>query len=474
MFSNRASILIGLLWCLALLSVVVIGFLHTARMDLQVGKNYGDRIQAHYLALAGIEKAKALLYLDAKDRSHNGKSHDGEYYNSPDQFRGITLGRGQFAVFRRGREDEGSGVIYGISDEESRLNVNTASADVLGRIDGMTPDVLAAIADWRDSDNVPSPGGAEAEYYASLQPPYQPRNGPFLTVRELLMVRGVTPDLLFGHDTHQNGLLDADDEKGANAFLKEQADNADLGWARELTVDSSVHNANAAGDSRVNVQSADENTLRNVRGITPEIARAIVAYRGQNQFQSIADLLDVTQPQNQNQNQNQGGGTGGQTTYTAAGQPQAQTQTTGTNQTANAAGQGGGGRKMISPDLLMDIGDEITVASASDLGGVININTASLEVLASLPGVDRPLAQAIINYRSSSGYFPNPAWLLKVPGISPDLFKQLAPLVTARSETFRILCEGRINSSGVHQRIQAIVHVGLDDIKILSWREDDL
>jgi competence ComEA-like helix-hairpin-helix protein len=293
-------------------------------------------------------------------------------------------------------------------------------------------------------------------------------------VRELLMVRGVTRELLFGHDTHQNGLLEADDEKGANAFLKEQADSADLGWARELTVNSSVHNANAAGDSRVNAQSADENTLRNVRGITPEIARAIVAYRGQNQFQSIADLLDVTQPQNQNQNQNQGGGTGGQTTYTAAGQPQAQTQTTGTNQTANAAGQGGGGRKVISPDLLMDIGDEITVASASDLGGVININTASLEVLASLPGVDRPLAQAIINYRSSSGYFPNPAWLLKVPGISQDLFKQLAPLVTARSETFRILCEGRINSSGVHQRIQAIVHVGLDDIKILSWREDDL
>ena len=48
------SILVGLLWCLALLSVLVIGVLHTARMDLLVVKNYGDRIQAHYLALAGI------------------------------------------------------------------------------------------------------------------------------------------------------------------------------------------------------------------------------------------------------------------------------------------------------------------------------------------------------------------------------------------------------------------------------------
>ncbi len=50
----KASVLVGLLWCVALLSVLVIGVLHTARLDLLVVKNYGDRIQAHYLALAGI------------------------------------------------------------------------------------------------------------------------------------------------------------------------------------------------------------------------------------------------------------------------------------------------------------------------------------------------------------------------------------------------------------------------------------
>ncbi len=72
----------------------------------------------------------------------------------------------------------------------------------------------------------------------------------------------------------------------------------DLGWAGILTVDSSVKNVNAAGDGRVNIQTADEAALSAVHGITPQIARAIVAYRGQNRFQSIADLLDVTPPQN--------------------------------------------------------------------------------------------------------------------------------------------------------------------------------
>ena len=59
--SCHGSILVAVLWCLALLSIIVIGVLHTARMDLHVVKNYGDRVQAHYLALAGVEKAKALL-----------------------------------------------------------------------------------------------------------------------------------------------------------------------------------------------------------------------------------------------------------------------------------------------------------------------------------------------------------------------------------------------------------------------------
>jgi len=48
----------------------------------------------------------------------------------------------------------------------------------------------------------------------------------------------------------------------------------------------------------------------------------------------------------------------------------------------------------------------------------------------------------------------------------------VAAQVSARSETFRIVSEGKVNSSGARQRIQVIVHVGEDDIDTLSYRED--
>ena len=457
--TRAGSILIGVLWCLVLLSLIVVGVLHTARMDLLVVKNYGDRIQAHYLAVAGVEKAKALLYQAIRENNRSVGSHSGALFDSPDQFRNVRLGRGEYSVLHRGRPDEGGGVLYGVSDEESLLNINTASEQELSKLYGMTPDVVAAILDWRDEDDAVSPGGAEAEYYLSLQPPYQPRNGPLQTIRELLMVRGITPDLLFGRDSHQNGMLDSD-ETSANDNITDQSD---LGWAGLLTVDSLGDNVSATGLDRLNVQSADEAALTGVKGISPDIAKAIVTYRGQNRLNTLADLLDVVAAPNQNQpaetsNPNQ------------PNRPQRRGQTPGPPGQA----PGTSGPKVIDQTLLMDIADDLTTDSNSDLHGLVNINTAGLEVLAVLPGLTRELAQAIISFRQSNGNFPNIAWLLRVPGFNQDIFRQLAPRVTARSETFRILGEGRVSSSGVRQRVQEIVHIGLRSVTTLSYREDDL
>ena len=438
---QNASILVGLLWCLALLSVMAVGVLHTARMDAIVGKNFGDRIQAHYLALAGVEKARALLYKNAHDRSSTRKSHDGTLYNDDTDFRDITFGRGVYRVFHRQDPAEGGGILYGISDEESRLNLNKATTDEINLLDGMTPAVASAIDGWRGGNTL-STGAAEGDYYGALKPPSRPRGGPFLTVRELLMVRGIDPEQVYGRDMHQNDLLQTGN-KGGEFAVPSVTDPKDLGWAGILTVDSSVKNVNAAGDDRVNVQNADEQSLTALNGITPQIAHAIVTYRGQNQFKGIADLLDVTPALN-------GGGPGG-----------------------NGPGQSSG-PSVISDQLFTDIADDVTVVTDSSLGGAINLNTASQAVLLCLPGVSRELARAIISQRQSNGYFNSLGDLLKVDGMTHDILKQIAPLVTTRSETFRILSEGQVTSTGVRQRIQAIVHVGLSDLQTLSWREDDL
>jgi competence ComEA-like helix-hairpin-helix protein len=444
----------------------VIGVLHVATLDLRVAKNYGDLIQAHYLALAGIEKAKALLYHEAKDRSTSGKSHSAELYDAPQQFRDVTLGRGQFRVFRQGRRDEGGKIVYGISDEEGRLNLNYATTNELAKLYGITPEAIASIADYRDADHTVTPGGAEAADYAVLDPPYLPRDGPLQTTRELLMVRGIDRELFVGEDENQNGLLDPPEDDGNDSYPPDNRDGfLDAGWSGMVTVDSSVRNVSATGKERVNIQSADETSLTSVPGISSDLAKAIVAYRNENRLESLADLLDVTALSPQNQPPQQENRPANQPGLGESPAPQ-------NAPSPNRPSSRSTGEKLISEDLFTDIADELTTESEQNQPGAVNINTAAPDVLACLPGIDRELAQAIVSYRQSSGFFQNIAWLLKVPGMNREIFKQIASRVSVRSETFRILSEGKVKSTGARKRLQVIVHVGPSSIETLSYRED--
>ena len=130
--------------------------------------------------------------------------------------------------------------------------------------------------------------------------------------------------------------------------------------------------------------------MQGIQGISGDVAHSIVTYRKQTQLQGIANLLDVT----------------------------------------NSSGQ-----TAIDDDLFIQIADHVAASDDSDVAGMININSAGVDVLACLPGMDRELAQAIVNYRQSSGFFANVGSLLRVPGMNHDIFKQMAPL-PPRSETF--------------------------------------
>lgn len=466
--TTQGSVLVGLLWCLTLLAVVVIGLLYRSRLDLRVSKNMGDTIQARYLALAGVEKAKALLYQDMLDRKRSRQNHSGQLYDAPQHFRDIEFGRGVFRVFHQAEAGPAGQLQYGVRDEEARLNVNLATGEELKLLPGLEPHLIPFLIDFRDEDQTPSPGGAEADYYLGLQPPYLPKNRPFETLRELLQVRGFTRELWLGEDLNANGVLDPEEDDGS---LNDPPDNQDhqldAGLSRYCTVHSAVANVNAAGDARVDVQQADEAALTAVNGISSSLAKALISYRNQNRLGSLDDLLDVVAVSSQPNTANQG-----QSTPTP-GQPPSGTAPAPNrppNRPPNSSANSG--EKLISEDLLLQIADDITLDSESELAGAININTAEAAVLHCLPGVENELAHAIVSYRQSSGFFQNVAWLLRVPGMTRQIFKQVAPKVTVRSETFRILSEGKVASSGARQRIEAIVRLGASGVETLAYRED--
>ena len=65
-----------------------------------------------------------------------------------------------------------------------------------------------------------------------------------------------------------------------------------------------------------------------------------------------------------------------------------------------------------------------------EVGGTININTASLEELESLPGIGEVRAKAIIAYRTKNGFFLTVEDLLEVNGIGSVTFEEIREYIT--------------------------------------------
>jgi hypothetical protein len=204
----------------------------------------GQQQQARLLAESGVEYLQTFL-------SQNDMlvMQQGGVLANPGMLQGVlvaddTMGayRGRFTVLAPDIvQGFYSGVRYGLENESAKLNINMlAQADIdddvarqrMLMIPGMTIEVADAILDWIDPDDQPRAYGAEREYYMTLDPPYEPRNGPILALDELLMVRGVTPELLYGVDANRNYLIDANEEpRGALLQLDNTTGELNRGWS---------------------------------------------------------------------------------------------------------------------------------------------------------------------------------------------------------------------------------------------------
>lgn len=193
---ERGMALILALLVLTLLVALILEFDADARREYREAAAFRDQFKVTTLTRAGVEATRAVLLQDAKIDKQAGRPFDAltDLWATP--ITNYQIGDGLLTAQ--------------IEDERGKLNLNELAglSDPVARTKTMTrfkrffelvqinPDLVDAIVDWVDADEVPEPTGAESTYYQSLRPAYRAANAPFQTVSELYLIKGMTDEIV--------------------------------------------------------------------------------------------------------------------------------------------------------------------------------------------------------------------------------------------------------------------------------------
>ena len=188
----RGIALLMVIWLLTFFSIVLAAFSFSMRTELSAAQSFKEDAEAAALAEAGVARALAeVINNEAKGIASTAP---------PPTSWEAPLGRGTYRAV--------------LTDEEGKLPLNRATEDSLRRLLQNTgvrdmhivDTIVDSILDWIDTDDLHRLNGAESEYYLGLPQPYHAKNGALESLEELLLVRGMTPEILHGNVTDPNRL----------------------------------------------------------------------------------------------------------------------------------------------------------------------------------------------------------------------------------------------------------------------------
>lgn len=369
------SVLIVTIWIVLVLASLVIVFSRTIRVEAAVSANYVSSVKAQAIADGAVN------YIFAKLSQEQQQSVN--YTSNP--YQAVQVGDGYFWVIRPNLSDD-KNHDYGLSDEAGKINLNSASLEMLLKLPGMTSELAASIIDWRDRDQEITPGGAESEYYLLLDNPYYCKDAPLETVEEILLIKGGDWQGLCGEDYNRNGVLDWNENDAEKSRPSDNSNGKlDYGFLNYVTVHSYELNQDKDGNQRINV-----NQVKNINELSNLIREAV----GQeNYFQVMNNIRLRRSYKNLIE------------FYYVSG---------------------------IEYDKFNTIIDKLTTSDEKKLVGLVNVNTAPAEVLLCLPALEQSDVDALIVQRTKGEIDSSSIlWVTKV--LPQEKAMQIGSYITANS-----------------------------------------
>jgi general secretion pathway protein K len=278
---------------IVVLGLLAAGFAYSMKVETQLARNLTFESDMLWIARSGVELARYVLALQKTIPQEMGwdalnqKWAGGPGTTTNEVLTDISLvnnplGPGVFSVE--------------IRDLERTLNVNIANREMFERAmeflgyDSLTSStVIDSIEDWKDPNEATRVNGTESDFYLTLSTPYRAKDGYIDELGELLLVRGVTPEMFWGEKSPVGAV---------DRLVASIATPREMG--RQLGL---VDLFNTLGAAQVNINTAPVHVLHLLPGVDWDIAEGIVSLRaGPDQidgteddtpFQRVGELINV-------------------------------------------------------------------------------------------------------------------------------------------------------------------------------------
>lgn len=270
-FTNKGVVLLMVLWILMMLTVIVTEFCYSMKTRVNITRNFKESTQAYYIAIAGFHQTIAEIIKQVNTpKTIKEVDFDSVQETEEIQWRINTdipakaFGNGKYKVW--------------IDNDGGKVNINLADKGLLRLmlngfdLEDKEKDVIVdSILDWKDADGNHRINGAEDQYYQSLPDPYECRDADFDSVEELLLVRGVTPDIFYDGLDRMITVVPA----GRKFQIKRKS--------RKKRTDY----------NKLSMNAIPPKLWRAFPGMTDDLVSQIIEYRKNQDFGSINELLQI-------------------------------------------------------------------------------------------------------------------------------------------------------------------------------------
>ncbi len=491
--TRHGLVLVLVLVVIAMLSLAGYAFNELMFSANRASRLSGQQAQAAYLVESGVA---ALKYdLATAGNNHSGSSDPmlaRKRYGGVRVFEDDRYGRtGRFSIVTPMPSEEAPVVRFALANESAKLNLSALVAwdkekpgvarDALMKLPRMTNEVADSLLDWIDADNQPREFGSEVDYYAGLDPPYQPRNGPVEAMEALLLVRGVSRRLLLGSDHNRNGVLEpieidkADQAAGTGSTSVDPSSGASMahqGWSAWLTLRSAESNLDPGREPKIDLNDADLRGLhaRLLKHFDQGVADFVILYRQFGPSTATSAVLESTGAIDWTRQPNHRFVTeldlaGSRVSAVFAGKKEAVV-------LKSPLGAKTAELNQWLPKWL----DYVTINPSPVIAGRVNINLASREVLEAIPGLDLADIDAILSRRdaksqNSAGSRRHAAWLASEGVLGLDKMKLLMKFVTTGGDVHRGQVVGHFDDGGYQARVELVLDASVRPPRIVQWRD---